>query len=321
MKELLVTGGSGFIGSNFIDYMIENTSYKITNLDAFTYAGNKKNIKRFEGLSNYRLLKGNIGDKDELEHAFDRQYDAIINFAAETHVDRSIENAVPFIDTNVKGTLNLLYAVLENKAKKMIHISTDEVYGSLDYEEPSFTETTPLSPNNPYSASKASADLLVRSFFKTYQLPLIITRCSNNYGPYQHLEKFIPKVIGSALKNQKIPLYGDGLNRRDWLHVRDHCRAIYTVLKDGKSGEVYNIGGNEERTNKEVIHAILSYLGKDEQLIDHVKDRKGHDRRYAINYQKIYRELGWKPDISLNEGLPETIEWYKQQLKKGHLND
>ncbi|WP_078430388.1 dTDP-glucose 4,6-dehydratase [Alkalihalobacterium alkalinitrilicum] len=310
-KHLLVTGGAGFIGSNFIEYMLGNTSYSITNIDALTYAGDIDNIKHFNQNSKYRFIHCDISNSTSLKQAFDREYKAIINFAAESHVDRSIENAHPFINTNINGTLNLLNAVLVGKAKKMIQISTDEVYGSLGHEDLPFTEHSPLAPNNPYSASKASADLLVRSFYKTYQLPLIITRCSNNYGPKQHREKFIPKVIINALNDQKIPLYGDGQNVRDWLFVDDHCRAIHMVLEHGEPGEVYNIGGGHERTNKEVITLILDYLNKKHQLIEYVEDRKGHDRRYAINWGKIHKELGWKPQVTFRDGLINTIEWYK----------
>lgn len=311
-KQLLITGGAGFIGSNFITYLLKHSTYSITNIDALTYAGHIDNMKSFDQYSNYRFIKCDISDSESLNQAFDQRYEAIINFAAESHVDRSIENANPFINTNINGTLNLLHAVKDGKAKKMIQISTDEVYGSLRKDDFPFTEQTPLAPNNPYSASKAGADLLVRSFYKTYQLPLVITRCSNNYGPNQHREKFIPKVISSALHDQKIPLYGDGLHIRDWLFVEDHCRAIHAVLEHGEAGEVYNIGGGSERTNKEIIKVILDYLNKDYSLIEHVEDRKGHDRRYAINWGKIYKELGWEPKVSFKDGLILTIDWYKE---------
>ncbi|OIJ18535.1 dTDP-glucose 4,6-dehydratase [Anaerobacillus alkalidiazotrophicus] len=310
-KHLLITGGAGFIGSNFIDYILKNTTYSITNIDALTYAGHINNMKTFNQHRNYRFIQCDISNGTSLKQVFDCDYEAIINFAAESHVDRSIENAHPFIHTNINGTLNLLNAVLAGKAKKMIQISTDEVYGSLDQDSLPFTEYSQLASNNPYSASKASADLFVRSFHRTYQLPLIITRCSNNYGPKQHLEKFIPKVITNALNDQKIPLYGDGKHVRDWIFVDDHCRAIHTVLEHGDSGEVYNIGGGHEWTNKEVITLILDYLNKDYSLIEYVKDRKGHDRRYGINWGKIHKELGWKPQVSFREGLIKTIEWYK----------
>ncbi|HJV16857.1 MAG TPA: dTDP-glucose 4,6-dehydratase, partial [Bacillales bacterium] len=248
----------------------------------------------------------------ELKLAFDQKYDAIINFAAESHVDRSIQDAHPFIRTNITGTFNLLQAVLNGEAKKMIQISTDEVYGSLEQTDPPFTEVTALAPNNPYSASKASADLLVRSYFKTHQLPLFITRCSNNYGPMQHTEKFIPKIISNTLNNKKIPIYGDGLNIRDWIHVEDHCRSIHLVLEKGIPGEIYNIGGSEEKTNREVVETILDYLGKDHSLIQFVQDRKGHDRRYSMDSSKITRELGWKDKFTFQEGIKKTIEWYKR---------
>ncbi|WP_209125691.1 dTDP-glucose 4,6-dehydratase [Alkalihalobacillus sp. BA299] len=310
-KNLLITGGAGFIGANFIEYMLKNSSYSITNIDALTYAGHVDNMKHFDQNPNYRFINCDISNPNSLIDAFDQKYGAIINFAAESHVDRSIENANPFVNTNIKGTLNLLYAVLNGKANKMIQVSTDEVYGSLNTDELPFTEHSPLLPNNSYSASKASADLLVRSFYKTHQLPLIITRCSNNYGPKQHREKFIPKAVTNALNDIKIPLYGDGLHVRDWLYVDDHCRALHKVLEHGEAGEVYNIGGGHERTNKEVITIILDYLGKDQRLIEYVEDRKGHDRRYAINWGKIHKELGWKPQVTFREGLFQTIEWYK----------
>ncbi|MGM0904668.1 MAG: dTDP-glucose 4,6-dehydratase [Bacillota bacterium] len=310
-KHLLVTGGAGFIGSNFISYLLKQTDYLITNIDLLTYAG--KNIKsnHLNQENRYRFIKCDIRDDNQLLHVFDQYYDVIINFAAESHVDRSIRNAHPFIYTNINGTFNLLEAVLNGKAKKYIQISTDEVYGSLQPYDVAFTETTPLAPNNPYSASKASADLLVRSYYRTYQLPLMITRCSNNFGPMQHPEKLIPKVITNAINNKEIPLYGDGMNIREWIFVEDHCRAIHMVIEKGKAGEIYNIGSSEEKSNKEVIQHILKLLGKDERLIKYVKDRKGHDFRYAIDSSKIRRELGWQPQISFSEGIQTTIEWYR----------
>ncbi|MEH7574369.1 dTDP-glucose 4,6-dehydratase, partial [Cytobacillus firmus] len=261
----------------------------------------------------YRFIKCDISNEAELQHVFDQKYHAIINFAAESHVDRSIKDASPFIRTNIKGTFNLLQAVLLGKAEKMIQISTDEVYGSLEPNDIPFTEETPLKPNNPYSASKAGADLLVRSYFKTHQLPLIITRCSNNFGPMQHPEKFIPKTINHAINNKTIPLYGDGLNVRDWIYVTDHCLAIQMVLEKGVPGEVYNIGGSEEKTNREVIEMILNLLGKNTDLIVMAQDRPGHDRRYAMNSSKITRDLGWKPLVTFPEGIQKTIDWYKRQ--------
>ncbi|MFC0271943.1 dTDP-glucose 4,6-dehydratase [Metabacillus herbersteinensis] len=309
-KKVLITGGAGFIGSNFIRYLLQTNNYDITNIDAMTYAGNEENVKIFSSYSNYRFIKADITNNLELEKVFHCHYDMIINFAAETHVDRSIQNASSFIHTNVIGTHNLLQKVLEEKSGKMIQISTDEVYGSIGLKEKSFTETTPLSPNNPYSASKASADLLVRSFYQTYKLPLIITRCSNNYGPYQHPEKLIPKTIYHALNNLEIPVYGNGSNIRDWLFVEDHCRAIHTVMERGMSGEIYNIGSNNERTNLEVVQTILKILGKNEKLITFVEDRKGHDYRYAINWSKLNHKLGWTPSISFEAGIQKTVEWY-----------
>jgi dTDP-glucose 4,6-dehydratase len=312
-KEILVTGGAGFIGSKFIEYTLKNTPYSITNVDKLTYAGNLQNTNSFRKNNKYRFFQYDIANKEQLEQVFDRKYEAIINFAAETHVDRSIKEAEPFIQTNIQGTLNLLTSILQGKANRMIQISTDEVYGSLAENEPSFTELSPLSPNNPYSASKAGADLLVRSFYQTYQLPVMITRCSNNYGPHQHIEKFIPKVITQALQDKEIPLYGDGGNIRDWLFVEDHCRAIHMVLEQGRPGDVFNIGGACEMTNKEVIEMILDLLGKSTSLIQHVADRKGHDRRYSINFEKINAAQGWKPTVSFEEGIRKTIEWYRQE--------
>lgn len=312
-KHLLITGGAGFIGANFIELLLQSSTYHITNFDALTYASEIENITCFSNHANYRFIKGDISDQKSLEQALDCNYDAIINFAAESHVDKSIESAYPFIHTNVIGTHHLLNAVLSGKAKKMIQISTDEVYGSLQADAPSFTEETKLAPNNPYAASKASADLLVRSFYHTHKLPLIITRCSNNYGPRQNEEKFIPKVILSALCNQSIPIYGDGLQIRDWIFVKDHCKAIKTVLEQGIPGEIYNIGGNDERTNLEVAIRILDYLQKDHGLLKHVIDRKGHDRRYSVSTEKMKIEFGWEPSISFSKGLVETIEWYKQR--------
>ncbi|KQL19300.1 dTDP-glucose 4,6-dehydratase [Cytobacillus solani] len=312
-NHLLITGGAGFIGANFISYLLKSSNYYITNVDSLTYASNTEAIKRFEKSSQYQFLHRDIGNEEDLDAIFDQKYAAIINFAAESHVDRSIVDAAPFIRTNINGTFNLLQAVLNGKAMKMIQISTDEVYGSLQLTDPPFTEETPIAPNNPYSASKASADLLVRSYFNTHQLPLTITRCSNNYGPFQNAEKFIPKVISNALKNIDIPVYGDGLNIRDWIYVEDHCRAIKLVLENGVPGEVYNIGGSEEKTNLEVIQLILKKLKKSDDLIHFIEDRKGHDRRYSMDSGKIASKLGWKALVSFSEGIDRTIDWYKKQ--------
>lgn len=310
--KLLVTGGAGFIGSNFVTYMLEKyPTYQIINLDKLTYAGNLDNLKEIEDNKNYRFIKGDIADRLLVEKTVADGIDIIVNFAAESHVDRSIDNPGVFIQTNVQGTQVLLEAAKKYHIKKFVQISTDEVYGTLG-STGLFTETTPLAPNSPYSASKASADLLVRAYYETYGLPVAITRCSNNYGRYQFPEKLIPLMIINALHNEPLPVYGDGLNVRDWLHVEDHCRAIDLVLHDGKAGEVYNIGGNNERTNLEIVKSILSYLDKPESLITFVTDRLGHDFRYAIDATKIKEELGWEPLHTFETGIKETIKWYIQ---------
>ncbi|MBB5324210.1 dTDP-glucose 4,6-dehydratase [Anoxybacillus tepidamans] len=308
--KVLITGGAGFIGSNFVNYMVRKyPSYQIINLDALTYAGNLENVKEVENEPNYRFVKGDITDRELIESLFAEGIDAVVNFAAESHVDRSITDPGVFVRTNIQGTQVLLDAAKKYGVKKYIQISTDEVYGTLG-ETGYFTETTPLAPNSPYSASKASADFLVRAYHETYGLPVNITRCSNNYGPYHFPEKLIPLMIINALNDQPLPVYGDGLNVRDWLHVEDHCSAIDLVLHKGRNGEVYNIGGNNERTNIEVVKAILRYLNKPESLIIFVEDRLGHDRRYAIDATKIRKELGWKPKYAFEEGLKKTIDWY-----------
>lgn len=309
MSRILVTGGAGFIGSNFIRYMVNKYSeYEIINLDALTYCGNLENLKDMENKDNYSFVKGDIADKDIVDDLV-KSCDYVINFAAETHVDRSIDDPEIFIKSNVLGTQVLLNAAKMHGVEKYIQISTDEVYGSLG-KEGYFSETTPLQPNSPYSASKASGDLIARAYSQTYGLPINITRCSNNYGPYQFPEKLIPLMISNALENKKLPLYGDGKNVRDWLHVHDHCAAIDLVLHDGRPGEVYNIGGNNERQNIEIVKLILNELGRDESLIEFVTDRLGHDRRYAIDSSKIQNELGWKPSYTFEKGIRETIGWY-----------
>ena len=309
MVKILVTGGAGFIGSNFIRYMLNKYSdYEIVNLDSLTYCGNLENLKEIDNNPNYTFVKGDITDKN-LVKQITLDMDYIINFAAETHVDRSIEDPEIFIKSNILGTQVLMDAAKKYNIKKYLQISTDEVYGSLG-KTGYFSEYTPLAPNSPYSASKASADLMVRAYFKTYDLPINITRCSNNYGPYQFPEKLIPLMISNALENKSLPIYGDGKNVRDWLHVYDHCSAIDLVLHQGKIGEVYNIGGNNEKANIDIVKLILKELGKDESLINYVKDRPGHDRRYAIDSTKIQNELGWKPKYKFENGLSETIKWY-----------
>lgn len=307
--KILVTGGAGFIGSCFVRYMLnKHPDYKIINLDALTYAGNIENLDDIKGNPNYTFVHGNICDK-KLARELISECDCVVNFAAESHVDRSITNPEIFIETNVQGTLNLLQASKELGVDRYLQVSTDEVYGTLG-KTGYFYETTPLAPNSPYSASKASADMLTRAYYETYKLPVLNTRCSNNYGPYQYPEKLIPFFISKLLKGEKVPVYGDGLNVRDWLYVYDHCEAIDVVLHKGKIGEVYNIGGHNEKTNLEITHLILDAMGKDESSIEYVQDRLGHDRRYAISNDKITSELGWKPSLTFEEGIKLTIDWY-----------
>lgn len=307
---ILVTGGAGFIGSNFIKYMLDKyQEYKIVNLDAITYAGNLENLKDIEKNSNYTFLRGDICDRELVNDIVSHDIEYVINFAAESHVDRSITEPDVFIKTNVMGTQVLLEASRKYAVKKYIQVSTDEVYGSLG-QSGYFTEETSLAPNSPYSASKASADLLVRAYHKTFELPVNITRCSNNYGPYQFPEKLIPLMISNALQNKKLPVYGDGMNIRDWLYVEDHCRAIDVVLHRGTVGEIYNIGGNNEKANIEIIKFLLEYLSKPQSLIKYVKDRLGHDKRYAIDSNKIKNELGWEPLYSFDKGIEKAIQWY-----------
>ena len=307
--KLLITGGAGFIGSCFVRYMLKNhPDYKIINLDALTYAGNLDNLKDIETNPNYSFVHGNICDK-QLVDSLMSQVDACVNFAAESHVDRSITGPEIFIQTNVGGTLNLLEMAKKHKISRYLQVSTDEVYGTLG-KTGYFTETTPLTPNSPYSASKASADMLVRAYYETYKMPVLTTRCSNNYGPYQFPEKLIPLFISNLLKGEKVPVYGDGMNIRDWLYVYDHCSAIDTVLHKGRLGEVYNIGGNNEKANIEITKLLIKELGKDESSIKYVEDRLGHDRRYAIDSSKIQNELGWHPSVTFEEGIKITIDWY-----------
>ena len=311
--KLLVTGGAGFIGSCFIRHELnKHPDYKIINLDALTYCGNIENLKDIETNPNYTFIHGNICDKN-LVRSIAEEVDCIVNFAAESHVDNSIKTPEIFIETNIQGTLNLLQAGKECSIERFLQVSTDEVYGTLG-SEGYFYETTPLAPNSPYSASKAGADMLVRAYKETFGLPVLNTRCSNNYGPYQYPEKLIPFFISKLLKGEKVPVYGDGLNVRDWLYVYDHCEAIDIVLHKGKIGEVYNIGGHNEKTNLEITRLILEAMGKDENYIEYVKDRPGHDRRYAISNDKITKELGWTPSITFETGIKLTIDWYLNNL-------
>lgn len=311
--RLLVTGGAGFIGSCFVRHILKkHPDYKIINLDALTYAGNIENLNDVKDNPNYTFVHGNICDK-RLVRDLIANCDCVVNFAAESHVDRSITGPEIFIETNVQGTLNLLQASKEIGVERFLQVSTDEVYGSLG-KDGYFTESTPLAPNSPYSASKASADMLVRAYYETYKMPVLNTRCSNNYGPYQYPEKLIPFFISQLLKGEKVPVYGDGLNVRDWLYVYDHCEAIDVVLHKGKTGEVYNIGGHNEKTNMEITKLILEAMGKDESSIKYVEDRLGHDRRYAICNDKIQSELGWKPSLTFEEGIKLTINWYLNNL-------
>ncbi|KKD54112.1 dTDP-glucose 4,6-dehydratase [Paenibacillus polymyxa] len=308
--KLLVTGGAGFIGSNFVLYMLkQHPDYEIVNVDALTYAGNLENLKSIEDHPKHSFVKADITDAQVMDQLMQQGIDVVVNFAAESHVDRSILEPEVFVKTNVLGTQVLLDAAKKYNVTKFVQVSTDEVYGSLG-ETGLFTEETPLQPNSPYSASKAGGDLLVRAYHETFGLPVNITRCSNNYGPYQFPEKLIPLMISRALSDQQLPVYGDGLNIRDWLYVEDHCSAIDLVIHQGKLGEVYNIGGNNERTNVHIVKTVLEELGKPESLISYVQDRPGHDRRYGIDPTKTMNELGWKPKHSFETGIKETIRWY-----------
>ena len=328
MKKILVTGGAGFIGSNFIQYILDHQKDQVllVNLDALTYAGNLENLKAVEQDARYRFVKGDVRDKELVEQLFQKyDFDTVVHFAAESHVDRSITDPEVFLTTNILGTHTLLEAAKsawkcepDNKHSKdyregvrYLQVSTDEVYGALG-KTGMFTEATPLAPNSPYSASKASADMLVRAYYQTFGLPVNITRCSNNYGPYQFPEKLIPLMIHNARHDKPLPVYGDGMQIRDWLHVKDHCAAIAAVLEAGRPGEIYNIGGNNEKANLEIVRLILKELDKSEELIQYVQDRPGHDRRYAIDNTKITTELGWRPAYTFEQGIHETILWYLQ---------
>lgn len=323
MKKLLVTGGAGFIGGNFIHYLLKHyPHYKIYNVDALTYAGDLTKHHTIETNENYHFIKADITDYQQIMQLFEKErFDYVVHFAAESHVDRSITNPGIFVQTNVLGTQVLLDAAKRVGITKFVHISTDEVYGELDFNPTTFfTEETPLKPNSPYSASKASSDLLVQAYHHTYGLPMNITRCSNNYGPYHFPEKLIPLTISRILNNEKVPVYGDGQNIRDWLHVFDHCAAIDVVLHQGVDGEVYNIGGHNERTNLQVVKTIIQALGKSQQLIEFVEDRLGHDKRYAIDPSKI-EQLGWKPKFTFEIGIDQTIKWYvENKVWIEHIN-
>jgi len=323
--KLLVTGGAGFIGSNFIHYVLkERPNWEITNLDKLTYAGNLENLTEIQNEPGYNFVKGDIANRKLVDKLLWQGFDVIVNFAAESHVDRSILDASPFIATNVKGTQVLLEGARKHGIQRFIQVSTDEVYGSIDSGR--FTEESPLSPSSPYSASKAAADLLCHAYFKTHRVPVIITRCTNNFGPYQFPEKLIPLVITNALENKPIPIYGDGLNVRDWIFVADHCRALDAVIQKGQPGDIYNIGGGNEKTNLELIRKLLELLNKPQSLIQFVTDRPAHDRRYALDCARITTKLGWKPVHSFGEALSATVDWYLknefwwQSIKSGEYS-
>lgn len=310
--RLLVTGGAGFIGSNFIRYMFgKYPHYQIINLDKLTYAGNLDNLEDVGGNPKYTFVEGDIADGKLVDELAEKT-DIIINFAAETHVDRSIDDATPFLDTNIIGTQRLMEAALKHKHTRYLQISTDEVYG--DIEEGLFTEESPLKPSSPYSASKAAGDMLVLSYVRTYGLPAVISRCSNNYGPYQYPEKLVPFFVKKLMAGDKVPVYGDGSNVRDWLHTEDHCRAVDKILHQGKVGEIYNVGANNEHSNLEVTKKMLEILGLSEDRIEFVEDRPGHDIRYAIDATKLKEELGWAPEIDFETGFKDTVLWYKARF-------
>lgn len=316
MKKLLITGGAGFIGGNFVHYMLNKyPDYVVYNLDLLTYAGELAKHRNIEKLKRYNFIQGDISNRGFIQQLFTKErFDYVVHFAAESHVDRSIVDPDVFVKTNVLGTQTLLAAAYDHNVTKFVHVSTDEVYGELELNTTTlFTEETPLAPNSPYSASKASSDLLVRSYFSTYGFPINITRCSNNYGPYHFPEKLIPLTIAHVMENKKIPVYGDGQNVRDWLHVKDHCSALDLVMHNGEAGEVYNVGGRNERTNIEVVQTIIKQLGASEDLIEYVTDRLGHDRRYAIDPTKL-EGLGWQPKYNFDNGIYHTIKWYQDNV-------
>lgn len=314
--KILVTGGAGFIGSNFIRYILENTSYSVVNADSLTYAGNLENLEGTIDGERHVFIKADITDAAAMKEIFEKhRFSGVINFAAESHVDRSILDPGVFIETNVKGTLNLLQNALNSKVGRFLQISTDEVYGELDEAEMPFTEDSPLKPNSPYAASKASADMLVLAFCRTYGIDAVITRCSNNYGRYQFPEKLIPLIVNRASKNENVPVYGDGMNVRDWIHVDDHSAGILLAFEKGRKGCVYNLGSRNEKTNVELVKEILSIMGKSESLIEFVKDRPGHDRRYAINPERAEAELGFESKRDFRTSLKETVEWYLNNEK------
>ncbi len=309
--KLLVTGGAGFIGSNFIRHFLQaHPQDTVLNLDKLTYAGNLGNLSDVQSLPNYKLVRGDVCDSGLVDSIFETSIDAVVHFAAESHVDRSIMDAREFVRTNVQGTFSLLDSARRHKVPRFLQVSTDEVYGSMKSDQ-SASETTPLEPNSPYAASKAAADLLTRSFWTTYRFPVITTRASNNYGPFQFPEKLIPLMITNALEGKRLPVYGDGLNERDWIFVEDHCAALDRVLQGGRPGEIYNIGLGEPATNLRIVRRLLQILGKPEDLIEFVPDRPGHDRRYSLDTRKIRGELGWEPAVDLEKGLDRTVEWYK----------
>ncbi len=312
-RSLLVTGGAGFIGSNFVHLVLgERPGWQVVNLDLLTYAGNPENLSAVESHPDYAFLQGDIAEPADVRRALDlcRHPVSVVHFAAESHVDRSIHSGLPFVRTNVLGTQVLLDECRSRGVERFVHVSTDEVYGSLGASG-AFREDTPLAPNSPYSASKAASDLLVRAACHTHGFPGLVTRCSNNYGPYQFPEKLIPLMIANASEDRELPVYGDGLNVRDWLYVQDHCEALLAVLERGRPGEVYNVGGNNEFPNLEIVRMILRALGKPESLIRFVKDRPGHDRRYAIDASKLRDELAWEPRFRFDQALPMTIRWYQ----------
>lgn len=314
MKTLLVTGGAGFIGSNLVRMILRDRAENVVVLDALTYAGNLENLEGHLDDPRCTFVHGDITDAEAVESVFSGlNIDAVLHLAAESHVDRSIDSAEPFVRTNVQGTLTLLEAARRHSVARFVHVSTDEVYGTLAPTDPPFTEHTPLDPTSPYAASKAASDLLVSAFHKTYGLDVVITRCSNNYGPYQFPEKFIPLMVLNAMEGRPLPIYGDGQQVRDWLHVDDHCRGLLLALDKGRAGHAYNFGGHGEQANIDVARTILAAVGAEETLLQHVTDRLAHDRRYAIDASKAEQELGWKPSVLFEDGLQQTIAWYQEQ--------